>query len=133
MSDGTGAPATFLLSFRKIGGCLEVRATGRLESVEAIALMLLGIGGELRRSGARQSLILDETRSVVPDATQFEQLVTGLAHQGFEGVRTAFVDVHGGSLERIEVGEIIARRHGYVLRAFDNEYLARLWLRYVPE
>jgi hypothetical protein len=132
VSEAPDAGGGCSLAFRTVAGCLEVRASGRMETLEEIDGFFVRIGRELQRCGAREVLILDGTRSIVPDASQFEQLVASLAGVGFEGVRIAFVDVRGDALERIEIGEIIARSHGHALRVFDNEALARLWLRYTP-
>ena len=41
-------------------------------------------------------------------------------------------ETNGGALPH-EVGEIVARRHGYHFRVFDREPLAWLWLRYGRE
>lgn len=133
MSGVPGDDEDYRLSFRIVSGCLEARVQGRIGSVEAIAGLFGRIGAELRRCGADQALILDETASVVPDAAEFEQMAALLAEGGFLGVRTAFVNVRGDAFERIEIGEIIARRHGHALRVFDSEPQARLWLRYVAD
>ena len=75
----------------------------------------------------------DSTDGVVPSAQEFETLATSIRDAGFDGVRVAYVDVKGTAVGRIEVGEIVARRHGYHFRVFDREPLAWLWLRYGRE
>lgn len=122
--------AAFELSYRYEGGCLDTRVTGGIDTLDAMVDMFMGIAAELRRQQPAALLVLDETTSMVPSAEQFVELARRMEGGGFDGVRTAYVDVRGNALARIEVGEIIAREHGYTLRVFDNEKLARIWLRY---
>jgi hypothetical protein len=75
-------------------------------------------------------LIVDSSSGVVPDARGFDVVARAVEGEGFEDVRIAYVDVGGSAIERVEVGEIVARSHGYRLRVFDNEAQARIWLHY---
>lgn len=125
---GDGAPCD--LRFEVRDGCLCVRSSGTIDTLEEIIGFFRRIAAELRRVRAGGLLIVDSTEGAVPDADGFEMLAGSLHNEGFEGVRIAFVDVKGTAIGRIEVGEIVARRHGYHFRVFDNEPLAWLWLRY---
>ena len=132
-ASGTGPGAGCALVFRIEGDCLEARASGTIGSMEAFIGFFADIAAELRRTGLRRVLILDRTRSIVPDEAQFQRLARAMAGLGFDAVRTAFVDVRGNSIGRIEIGEIIARAHGCTLRVFDDAQQAGLWLRYGPD
>lgn len=118
------------LRFELRDGCLCVRSSGTIDTLEATIDFFRRIAAELRRVRARTLLIVDSTDGTVPDAGEFETLAGSLRDEGFEDVRIAFVDVKGTAIGRIEIGEIVARRHGYHFRVFDSEPLAWLWLRY---
>jgi len=122
--------ASVELRFDVRDGCLCVRSSGTIDTLEATIDFFRRIAVELRRVRAAGLLIVDSSDGAVPDADEFETLAASLRNEGFEGVRTAFVDVKGTAISRIEVGEIVARRHGYHFRVFDSEPLAWLWLRY---
>ena len=130
-ADAPGAAiAPVDLRFEVRDGCLCVRSSGTIDTLEATIDFFRRIAAELRRVRARTLLIVDSTGGTVPDAGEFETLAGSLRDEGFEGVRIAFVDVKGTAIGRIEIGEIVARRHGYHFRVFDSEPLAWLWLRY---
>ena len=118
------------LRFEVREGCLCVRSSGTIDTLEATIDFFRRIAVELRRVRAGGLLIVDSTDGTVPDAAEFETLAGSLRGEGLDGVRIAFVDVKGTAIGRIEVGEIVARRHGYLFRVFDSEPLAWLWLRY---
>ena len=118
------------LRFEVREGCLCVRSSGTIDTLEATIDFFRRIAIELRRVRAGGLLIVDSTDGTVPDAAEFETLAGSLRGEGLDGVRIAFVDVKGTAIGRIEVGEIVARRHGYHFRVFDSEPLAWLWLRY---
>jgi hypothetical protein len=124
----SGAP--FSVGFGVEGGCLRAAPTGVIATVEDAIALFRAVAAERRRVGARSVLIVDQTSGIVPDAGGFERLAAAMAGEGFEDVRVAYVDVAGTAIARVEVGEIVARSHGYRLRVFDNEAQARIWLRY---
>ena len=128
--DSPSTGAKYTLDFRFEGGCLTAEAGGRVATLEEAIAFFRDIAAELRKTGAKSLLIIDGSDGIVPDAHEFEILATSLAGAGFEGVRTAFVDADTNAIERIEVGEIIARGLGYQFRVFNSEALANLWLRY---
>lgn len=125
----TAAPS-FTLEFSVEGGCLRVASNGVIGTVEATLQLFRDIAVELRRVQARTVLIVDSTSGEVPDASGFDVVATAMEGEGFEDVRVAYVDVGGTAIARMEVGEIVARGHGYHLRVFDNEAVARIWLHY---
>ncbi|MCA0394706.1 MAG: hypothetical protein LCH70_11430 [Proteobacteria bacterium] len=130
---GKGPGSAFDLRFEMRDGSLCVYSSGTVDSLPATIEFFLRIGEELGRVQARRVLIVDSTDGVVPSAQEFETLATSIRDAGFDGVRVAYVDVKGTAVGRIEVGEIVARRHGYHFRVFDREPLAWLWLRYGRE
>jgi hypothetical protein len=75
-------------------------------------------------------LVIDHTFGVVPPEDQLRKLFASVEGQGFAGVRVAYVDARGTAINRMEVGEIMGREHGYECRVFDNEPRARIWLHY---
>lgn len=130
MDAGAVVARTFALDFRMEGGTLRVESSGVIDTLATTIDFFRDIAAGLRRANARSLLIVDRTSGVVPDAREFDTLAATLKDEGFEGVRIAFVDVAATAIARIEVGEIVARGHGYLFRVFDNEALARVWLRY---
>ncbi len=128
--DAAPAPAGHALSFRLDRGCVRARLTGVLESLEQILLMFLELAAELRRTGAMRLMLVDESQRNVPDAAQFLQLVQSVEGAGFAGVRLAYVDMRGGAIVRLQTNELIAREQGYMLKVFESESLADVWLRY---
>lgn len=125
-----GGGAGYRLAFGIEGGTLRVASHGVIDTLATTLAYFRDIAQELRRRQARSLLIVDSTDGVVPDAKEFETLAASLKDEGFDGIRIAFVDAKGTAIGRIEVGEIIARRHGYRFRVFDSEPLAKVWLRY---
>ncbi|TDK21530.1 hypothetical protein E2F46_14955 [Luteimonas aestuarii] len=121
---------TYAIEFSVEGGCLRAVSTGVIDTLEGAIGLFRDIAVELRRVGARTVLIVDETSGIVPDADGFDALAREMAGEGYEGIRVAYVDVAGTALARVEVGEIVARIHGYRLRVFDNEAQAHIWLHY---
>lgn len=109
---------------------LVATVTGRIETVEHLIALFMGIAGEVRRTGVNQVLVLDHTQGVVPPEAQMRKLFTAMEGQGFATVRVAYVDARGTAVSRMEVGEILGREHGYECRVFDNESRARIWLHY---
>ena len=130
MSEVPAVGTALDLRFEVRNGSLCVRSSGTIDTLEATVDFFRRIAAELRRVRASTLLIVDSTDGTVPDAREFETMAGLLRNEGFEGVRTAFVDVKGTAVSRIEIGEIVARRHGYHFRVFDSEPLAWLWLRY---
>lgn len=128
--DGDGAARPYTLEFSVAGGCLRVVSSGMIETVEATVQLFRDVATELRRVGARTVMIVDSSSGTVPDARGFLAVATALAGEGYERVRIAYVDVGGNAIARVEVGEIVARSHGYHLRVFSNETQAHLWLHY---
>jgi hypothetical protein len=120
----------YTLEFSVADGCLRAASSGTIDTVEATVQLFRDVAAELRRVGARTVLIVDSTRGAVPDARGFHAVATAMEGEGYEHVRIAYVDVGGSAIARVEVGEIVARTHGYRLRVFDNEAQARLWLHY---
>lgn len=109
---------------------LVANVTGRIDGVDALIALFMGIGAELRRTGLRQVLVIDHTFGVVPPEEQLHKLFASVEGQGFAQVRVAYVDARGTAISRMEVGEILGREHGYECRVFDNEARARIWLHY---
>lgn len=128
--DPVSAAPAYLLEFSVEGGCLRAASSGVIGTVDATMGLFRDIAAELRRVRARSVLIVDSTSGIVPDADGFALVATAMEGEGFEGIRVAYVDVGGTALARVEVGEIVARGHGYRLRVFDNESVARIWLHY---
>lgn len=122
--------ATFQVHCRAEGGCLRAQVSGWVDSYETTLAFFREIAVELRKVDARRVLIVDESKGVVPTPDELETLAIALKGEGFDGVRIAYVDVAATAIARIEAGEIRARSHGYRFRVFDNEKLARIWLRY---
>ena len=109
---------------------LVASVTGRIDNIEALIALFMGIGAELRRTGLRQVLVIDHTFGVVPPEEQLHKLFASVAGQAFAHARVAYVDARGTAISRMEVGEILGREHGYECRVFDNEARARIWLHY---
>ena len=109
---------------------LVANVTGRIDGVDALIALFMGIGAELRRTGLRQVMVIDHTFGVVPPEEQLHKLFASVEGQGFAQVRVAYVDARGTAISRMEVGEILGREHGYECRVFDNEARARIWLHY---
>ena len=124
---------TFEVQCRAEAGCLRAHVTGWVDTYEATLAFFRKIAVELRKVDVRRVLIVDETRGVVPTPDELERLALALKGEGFDGKRNAYVDVAATAIARIEAGEIRARAHGYRFRVFDNEHLARIWLRYGRE
>lgn len=112
------------------GGCLRARVTGWVDGYAPTLAFFRQIAEALRKVDASGVLVVDESKGVVPTADELETLAMTLKGEGFDGVPVAYVDVAGTAIARIEAGEIRARSHGYAFRVFDNERLARIWLRY---
>jgi len=107
-----------------------VQVTGWLETVEQLIEMFVAVAAEVRRCGAEKVMVVDHTRGVVPTEPHMRKLVQAVAGLGFERVRLAYVDARGTAIARMEVGEILAREHGYLCRVFDSERAGRIWLDY---
>lgn len=122
--------SAFEVSFRRDDACLIADVTGWIWTPEAVFNMFVRIGTELKRSRQTRLLVLDHTHGTVPGEADLHRLVTAMGGRGFEGVRIAYVDARGTAVGRMEIGEIIAREHGYHCRVFDREAPARIWLNY---
>ncbi len=120
----------FRVEFRLERGCLMADVTGWIETIDALIAMFLQVGAELRRTGLNRLLVIDHTRGVVPPEHELRKLMSAVEGHGFGSVRLAYVDARGTAVSRMEVGEILAREHGYACRIFDNEQVARIWLSY---
>jgi hypothetical protein len=120
----------FDLRLETESSALVANVTGWIDSADALLTMFGRIAAEVRRTGVRRLLVVDHTFGVVPPEDQLHRLVTGMAGQGFEQVRLAYVDARGTAVSRMEVAEILARERGYECRVFDNESRARIWLHY---
>lgn len=120
----------FELRLETESSALVANVTGWIDSVDALLALFGRIAAEVRRTGVRQLLVIDHTFGVVPPEDQLSRLVGGMAGQGFEHVRLAYVDARGTAVSRMEVAEILARERGYECRVFDNESRARIWLHY---
>jgi hypothetical protein len=120
----------FDLRLETESSALVANVTGWIDSVDALLTLFGRIAAEVRRTGLQQLLVIDHTFGVVPPEDQLFRLVSGMAGQGFENVRLAYVDARGTAVSRMEVAEILARERGYDCRVFDNESRARIWLHY---
>jgi hypothetical protein len=120
----------FVLTTETESSGLVARVAGRIDSVDALIVLFMRIGAELRRTGLRQVLVIDHTFGVVPPEHQLQKLFASIEGQGFAEVRVAYVDARGTAVNRMEVGEIMGRERGYECRVFDNESRARIWLHY---
>ena len=120
----------FAVSFRLDAGCLCAEVSGWVDGYAPTLGFFREIAAELRKVDASCVLIVDASRGVVPTADELETLAVTLKGEGFDHVPVAYVDVAGTAIARIEAGEIRAREQGYAFRVFDNERMARIWLRY---
>jgi hypothetical protein len=109
---------------------LVANVTGRIDTVDALIALFVMIGVDLQRTGLRKLLVIDHTFGIVPPEDQLRRLFSSIEGQGFAKVRVAYVDARGTAINRMEVGEIMGREHGYQCRVFDNEARARIWLHY---
>jgi hypothetical protein len=109
---------------------LVANVTGRIDTVDALIALFVMIGADLQRTGLRKLLVIDHTFGIVPPEDQLRRLFDSIEGQGFAKVRVAYVDARGTAINRMEVGEIMGREHGYECRVFDNEARARIWLHY---
>ncbi|MCC7247787.1 MAG: hypothetical protein IT473_04105 [Lysobacter sp.] len=131
MEDTRKGPGhTFELTLLAESHCLIANVTGWIETIDAIIALFAQIGAALRRTHCTRLLVLDHTRGVVPPEHEMKALMSAMEGRGFESVRTAYVDMRGTAISRMEVGEILGRERGYDCRVFDNEHRARIWLNY---
>lgn len=128
--DANARTDTYRLGFDYGRGYLIVQVTGWLETVEQLIEMFAAVAVEIRASGSEKVMVVDHTRGVVPTEPDMRRLMRAVAGLGFERVRLAYVDARGTAIARMEVGEILAREHGYLCRVFDSERVARIWLDY---
>lgn len=123
-------PAGFAVEFQRVDRCLKARVSGHLGSPADTLALFERIGAELRRAHAPLLLVLDQSDGPVPNAAEFEHIIDRLHGSGLRDVRIAYVDLGPEAIEKIEVGELLAREAGYALRTFNDIVPARLWLRY---
>lgn len=131
--DRQGLERPYVLSCCMDAGVLRVEAEGVIDGFADVLAFFRDIAGELRRRQAYGVLIVDRTAGTVPEATEIESVAELLRNEGFEGVPIAYVGDKGIWHDRVEAGELVARRHGYLFRVFDNVALARVWLHYGRE
>lgn len=125
-----GPGQTFELKLLAESHCLVANVTGWIENIDAMIALFAQIGVALRSTHCTRLLVLDHTRGVVPPEHEMKTLMATLEGRGFDAVRTAYVDMRGTAISRMEVGEILGRERGYDCRVFDNEHRARIWLNY---
>jgi hypothetical protein len=126
----TGVDLGFEIAFRADGDCLVAEINGWIETIDALIAMFFKISGHLRDRQYTRLLVLDHTQGEVPSEHEMKKLMISMEGRGFSRVRVAYVDMRGTAVQRMEVGEILGREHGYDCRVFDNEQRARIWLHY---
>lgn len=122
---------SWTLSVRREGRCLRAEVGGWVGGVDDVLGFFRAIAAAVRETHCDSLLVLDDSRGVVPPEQELQGFVAALDGEGLERVRVAYVDVRATAIGRMEVAEIIARSHGYLVKVFDSERTARLWLRYV--
>ncbi len=125
-----GRDCPYAIAYDAGRGMLRAHVTGTNGSFETSLRYWLEIAGEVRRVEPESLLVVDEMSGEVPPPGQLAQLVDALMHQGFEGVRVAYVESHPEQIPEVEVAEIHARERGYAFRVFGDEAAARVWLHY---
>lgn len=118
------------LAFAHQGRRMEVEVTGRIDGIAPLVAMLRAVGKAAQAAGSDRILVIDHTLGVVPGETDMRHLMAALQGSRLAALRLAYVDARGTAVARMEVGEIVAREHGYDCRVFDSEARARLWLDY---
>ena len=89
-----------------------------------------GIGAEVRATGARKLLVVDEMQGEVMTDADLERFFAGMSGRGLEGLRIAYVEGRPDQMQRIEFVEQMALERGYTIRVFGNERDAGFWLRH---
>ena len=88
------------------------------------------IAAEVRTTGARQLLFIDQMQGEVMTDADLQCFFQGIRGQGLEGVRIAYVEGRVDQMQRIEHVEQMALERGYEIRIFGNETDAVVWLRH---
>lgn len=109
------------------GSYLFAQVRGEADSFEISLGYWKEIATELRRSGLRRVLVVEELKAPSSAVDTFE-VASRLAEIGFRGVSVAFVDMELDHLPDNLFGENVARNRGVNGRVFNNLALAQEWL-----
>ncbi len=126
----SGRERPYSIRFDAGRSMLRAHVTGVNGTFETSLGYWLEIAAEVRRVGPESLLVVDDMSGEVPPAEQLARLVEELMHQGFEGVRVAYVESDPEQIPEVEVAELHARERGYAFRVFGDEASARVWLQY---
>ena len=107
-------------------GYLRAYVFDGADSPQASIAMWRMLGSECIAVGADKLLVLEDLLSTV-DVADLESVIDAIEHAGFARIRTAFVELRD-DVQGSELGEIMCRERGIVMRIFTNEDLARRWL-----
>lgn len=98
------------------------------DSQEVSIAMWRMLADECRRCGATRLLVLEDLLSTV-EVPEIEGVIDAMDEAGMASVRTAFVELRD-DIQGSELGEIMCRERGMVIRIFAQEPEARRWLIY---
>ena len=98
------------------------------DSLEVSVAMWRMLASECQAVGASRLLVLEDLVATV-DVVDLGGVVDAMEHAGMQRIRTAFVELRD-DIEGSELGEILCRERGMVIRVFSHEDTARRWLAY---
>lgn len=93
----------------------------------------LRIAAEVRATGARQLLFIDDMQGEVMTDADLQRFFDSIHGTGLEQARIAYVESRMDQIQRIEIVEQMALERGYHVRIFTHEPDALVWLRHGGE
>ena len=118
----------FRIRFSNEDGYLRAHAFDGSDSLQASIAMWTLLGEQCQAVGTSRLLVLEELLESV-DTDDIAPIIDAMQAAGLATVRIAFVEMLD-DLEGSELGEILCRERGMVVRTFSAEDDARRWLLY---
>ena len=128
--DAPDSAPSFRLRFEKRPGYLYAHVSGPEDSPAISLAYWKAVAAECRKRRAPAVLLRDNLEGAAATPEEIAQQMPHLRGLGLEGLRIAFVEDTSAYLPLMEVGESIAREHGFTVRVFGREDEAVRWLRY---
>ena len=128
---GVPVPApSFRLRFEKRPGYLYAHVSGPEDSPAISLAYWTSIAAECRKRRPASLMVRDTLEGVAATPEEIAGQMPHLRGLGLEGLRIAFVEETSAHVPLMEIGESIAREHGFMVRVFGREDEAIRWLRY---
>ena len=116
----------FSIRYDDEAGYLRAYVSDGTDSLEVSVAMWRMLGSEFQAVCAQRMLVLEDLQATV-EAQDVADIIDAIELAGFAQIRTAFVELRE-DVQGSEMGEIMCRERGIVMRVFSNEELARRWL-----